>query len=33
VAVDFDIEGQASTERFHLKLEGGTWKVDLEADA
>jgi hypothetical protein len=33
VAVDFDIEGQASTERFHLKREGGTWKLDLEADA
>jgi hypothetical protein len=33
VSVDFDIDGQASTEQFHLKREDGAWKVDLEADA
>jgi hypothetical protein len=33
VAVDFDIEGQASTEQFHLQRVDGVWKVDLVASA
>ena len=33
VSVDFDIDGQASTEQFHLQRVGGEWKLDLEASA
>jgi hypothetical protein len=33
VAVDFDIEGQASTAQFHLQRVDGDWKMDLEASA
>jgi len=33
VSVDFDIDGQASTEQFHLQRVDGEWKVDLEASA
>ena len=33
VSVDFDIEGQASTEQFQLQRVDGEWKIDLEASA
>jgi hypothetical protein len=33
VSVDFDIAGQASTERFTLQRVDGEWKMDLEASA
>ena len=33
VSVDFDIDGQASTEQFQLQRVDGEWKMDLEASA
>jgi Domain of unknown function (DUF4440) len=33
ISADFTIEGQASTEQFHLQRVDGEWRMDLEASA